>query len=208
MMRRPELLRVSWLAGACLLALPPVRAVLEGSMALHMLVLLPAVFALGVCLPQLLPPRARGQLAVALRPCALALLVIATAGYGAWMLPISLDLTRLSGAVNLAKYATVLLAGVAAYVACRVSPWPLVLFFGGNMVWMGLTVGMLFLDAETRLCASYLMGDQRVAGAGLIAWSVALGGWLLAWIARRANHSGRAKELRESAVNASDVGSH
>lgn len=207
-MRGPVLRRAAWLAAAGLLALPPLRTVLEGSMALQMLVLLPAVFALGFLLPGFLSPRTRGQLVAALRPAALALLVIATVGYAAWMLPIALDLTRLSGPVNLAKYATVLAAGMAAYVACRVSAWPLVLFFGGNMVWMGLTVGMLFLDAETRLCASYLMGDQRVAGAGLIAWAVALGGWLLVWVGRRANHSGRAKELHGSAVNAGDVGSH
>ncbi|NYI00083.1 hypothetical protein [Cupriavidus plantarum] len=198
----------SWPAAASLLALSPLRAVLEGSMALQMLVLLPAVFALGYTLPRMLPSRARGRLAAAMRPAALSLLIVATVGYAAWMLPIAIDLTRLHASVNLAKYATVTVAGTAAYFAGRVSPWPLVLFFGGNMVWMGLTVGMLFLDAETRLCASYLLGDQRVAGAGLIAWSAALGGWLLAWVGRRANRSGRPKELQQSAVNASDVGSH
>jgi hypothetical protein len=28
---------------------------------------------------------------------------------------------------------------------------PVVLFFGGNMVWMALTFGMLLFDAQTRI---------------------------------------------------------
>lgn len=194
------------LTGVGAIALPPVRTVLEGAMALQMLVLLPAVFAIGFLLPYLLSPRRRGRLALALRPFDLSLLVLASVGYGLWMLPIALDLTRLSPAINLAKYAAVLLAGVAACVAIRVSAWPLVLFFGGNMVWMGLTVGMLFLDANTRLCASYLLGDQRMTGGGLIVYAVALGGWLLTWTARRAGRSGRIKEFHGSAVNAGQTG--
>lgn len=51
------------------------------------------------------------------------------------------------------------------------------------MVWMALTFGMLFVDAQTRLCANYLLGDQRVAGFGLIVGAVGLGAWLLARVA-------------------------
>ncbi|WP_423197086.1 MULTISPECIES: hypothetical protein [unclassified Cupriavidus] len=196
--RRRRRVAVVLAAGAALLALPPLRALLEGIMALQMLVLLPAVFAMGGLLPWLLTPRQRGRLAGVLRPHALTLLVLASVGYGLWMIPIALDLTRLSTPVNLAKYASVLLAGVAAGLAGRVSAWPLVLFFGGNMVWMGLTVGMLFLDANTRLCASYLLGDQRMTGAGLIVYAVALGGWLLVWAARRADRSGRKSRAGKS----------
>jgi len=65
-----------------------------------------------------------------------------------------------------ARDVSVCVARLAGVTALRIAPWPLVLFFGGNMVWMALTFGMLFVDAQTRLCANYLLGDQRVPASG------------------------------------------
>lgn len=175
---------------ACLLcvlpALPPLRSFFEASMAMLMLGLLPCLFAAGCLLPAWFPARRRARVLVRLRPYALALLVAASLAYGVWMLPIAIDLSRMSWQLGLMRDVSAGLAGLAAVAAVRVAPWPLVLFFGGNMVWMGLTFGMLFVDAQTRLCANYLLGDQHLAGAGLMAWSLGLGTWLLVWAARRA----------------------
>lgn len=169
---------------ACLLpALPPLRGWFESSMAMLMLGLLPCLFAAGCLAPRLLKPRRRARALVRLRPYALTLLVVASAGFGIWMLPIAIDLSRMSGPLGVARDVSVFVAGLAGVTALRVAPWPLVLFFGGNMVWMGLTFGMLFVDAQTRLCANYLLGDQRVAGVGLIVGAIGLGTWLLAWAA-------------------------
>lgn len=194
----------------CLLpALPPLRQAFEASMALLMAGLLPSLFAAGCLLPGVLasvfarrlPARRRARMLVALRPYALALLVAAVLAYGVWMLPIAIDLSRMSWPLGLVRDACACLAGVAAVIVVRVAPWPLVLFFGGNMVWMGLTFGMLFVDAPTRLCANYLLGDQRMAGAGLMAWSIGLGTWLLVWAAGRAEAARGAsgkKKLKKS----------
>ncbi|RZT42200.1 hypothetical protein [Cupriavidus agavae] len=175
---------------ACLLcllpALPPLRALCEASMALLMLGLMPALFAAGALLPGLLSGRRHAALVAGLRPYGLALGVVASLALGLWMLPIAVDLSRLSGPMGLARDASLILAGLAAHVGLRVAPWPLVLFFGGNMVWMGLTFGMLFIDAPNRLCASYLLGDQRLAGIGLVAYAAGVGLWLLVRTARQA----------------------
>ncbi|MGO4761946.1 hypothetical protein AB4120_05335 [Cupriavidus sp. 2KB_3] len=181
-------------------------------MALQMLVLLPGVFAAGWLSARLAPARWQARAMAVLRPHALSLLVVAALGYGLWMLPIALDLARLSPAVNAAKFATVFVAGLSTGIALRVAAWPLVLFFGGNMVWMGLTFGMLFIDAPARLCASYLIDDQRMAGVGLVAGSVGVGVWLLAWVVRRAGWSNseesekNTKDWPAIAVNAGQKG--
>jgi hypothetical protein len=194
------------------LAVPPLREPLEASMALQMLGLLPAVFAAGWLSARVAPVRWQARTMAALRPHALSLLVVAALGYGLWMLPIALDLARLSPMVNAAKFATVFVAGLSTGIALRVAAWPLVLFFGGNMVWMGLTFGMLFVDAPARLCASYLIDDQRMAGVGLVAGSAGVGVWLLAWVVRRAGWS-NSEESEETtkdwpafAVNAGQKG--
>ncbi|MDT6964669.1 hypothetical protein QTN24_24430 [Cupriavidus sp. SZY C1] len=195
-----------WLAALLgLPALPPLRGLFESSMALLMLALLPGLFAAGCLLPRVLAarwaPRRRARALVRLRPHALALLVAASAGYGVWMLPIAIDLSRMAWLLGVARDVSVCAAGLAAALAVRLALWPLVLFFGGNLVWMGLTFGILFVDAPARLCASYLLDDQRVAGAGLIALSLGLGGWLLAWAARQADaapSAGMRKKLKKA----------
>ncbi|WP_180863061.1 hypothetical protein [Cupriavidus pauculus] len=172
---------------ACLLcllpALPPLRGWLESSMAMLMPGLLPCLFAAGCLAPRLLAPRRRARALAWLRPYALALLVVASVAAGVWMLPIAIDLSRMSWQLGVVRDVSVCVAGLAGVTALRIAPWPLVLFFGGNMVWMGLTFGMLFVDAQTRLCANYLLGDQRVAGIGLIVGAIGFGTWLLAWAA-------------------------
>ena len=195
-----------------ILAVPALREPLEASMALQMLALLPGVFGAGWLAARLAPARWQARAMAALRPHALSLLVVGALGYGLWMLPIALDLARLSPAVNAAKFATVFVAGLSTGIALRVAAWPLVLFFGGNMVWMGLTFGMLFVDAPARLCASYLIDDQRMAGVGLVAGSAGVGVWLLAWVVRRAGWSNSddnekiAKDRPAIAVNAGQMG--
>ncbi|WP_183035477.1 hypothetical protein [Cupriavidus sp. UME77] len=176
---------------AVALCVPRVHALLEGSMTLQMLVVLPGLFCAGCALPWLQPDAWRERITATLRPYELSLLAFAMLAYGAWMLPVALDLSRLEFPTLVAKYALVVAAGVAAHFGFKVSAWPLVLFFGGNYIWMGLTFGMLFIDSEARLCASYLLADQRIAGVGLVIYSGLLGIWLLAWAARKADAADR-----------------
>jgi len=100
--------------------------------------------------------------------------------------PLALDLSRLDSTVNLAKYALVLAAGTAARLGCRGGAWPVTLFFAGNFVWMMVTAGALYLDAERRLCGNFLLRDQQIAGAGLVGGGLLLGIALCLWAAHHA----------------------
>ena len=64
--------------------------------------------------------------------------------------------------------------GVHACENDRGAPGGGLVFFAGNLIWMLATVGLLFHDTPTRLCASYLMDDQRLTGIGLVAYAIAV----------------------------------
>ena len=178
--------RIGTLLAAVVLAVPPLRALAEASMALQMLILLPLVFACGWGLPAWLGGVRQANLAAATRPSALALQTFATFATSVWMVPLALDLSRLDSTVNLAKYALVLAAGTAARLGCRGGAWPVTLFFAGNFVWMMVTAGALYLDAERRLCGNFLLRDQQIAGAGLVGGGLLLGIALCLWAAHHA----------------------
>ena len=149
---------------------PALRHVVESSMALHMLVQFPLLLAGGWTAARLTgaaPLRhldAHGLLGLTATSCVAAF----------WMIPAALDLSLLSPAVNAAKYASWWLAGAllaASWVKLRVE---LAAFFLGNLAWMLATVGLLFREAESRLCINYLINEQVVTGNGLLLMAVAL----------------------------------
>lgn len=167
--------RYLWAALAvspALLLIGPLRHLLESRMSLHMLVefplLLAAGWARGRCLPRKLYSRldAQGLLGATVVSCVLAF----------WMIPAALDLALLSPAVAAAKYVSWLGAGavlawgrhrLGAVVGC---------FFLANAAWMTATAGLLYREADARLCVNYLVSDQLLAGDGLLATSLLLGG--------------------------------
>lgn len=155
-------------------------------MALQMLVLLPLMFACGWGVPVWLSTAREARLIMATRAYGLALQTFASLATSVWMVPLALDLSRIDGGINLAKYALVLAAGTAARFGCRGGSWPVTLFFGGNFAWMMVTAGVLYLEAERRLCGNFLLRDQQIAGAGLMAFGLLLGVVICLWAARRA----------------------
>src|SRR5690606_42002702 len=57
----------------------------------------------------------------------------------------------------------------------------IILFFLGNFSWMTAIAGLLYQDNPQRLCNFYLLGDQEIAGRGLVAVAVLVPvAWLLA----------------------------
>ena len=172
-----------WLLPALPLALlvAPLRHVLEGSMALHMLVELPLLLASGWAagavlarhhLPAELPRiiDANGVLGLAFASCVGAL----------WMIPSMLDLSLLDSGVQWAKYSAWWLAGVLLRSSWRRTEPEIAAFFLGNMAWMLATAGLLYQDEEQRLCVSYLIGEQTTTGQGLIVLALVVGGFALA----------------------------
>lgn len=149
---------------------PSLRHAVEGSMALHMLGQFPLLLASGWAAARLTavsPLRrldANGLLGVTAAACVAAF----------WMIPAALDLSLLSPAANVAKYVSWWSAGAllaASWTQMRVE---LAAFFLGNMAWMLATVGLLFREAEGRLCVNYLVDEQLITGNGLLLIAVGL----------------------------------
>jgi len=155
---------------------PSVRAWLEGSMVLHMLVQLPLLAAIGYCLGALwhrLPDgRATTRLRDRLQTCnagGITGLIAASFVMVLWMLPRCLDLARLDPAVDTLKFVSVSAAGLMVALS-----WPRLPVIARGVVHLEVIAtffrfGWGYLATEERLCLAYLAGDQQRAGE-LLLW--------------------------------------
>ena len=151
---------------------------LEIDMARHMLVEFPLLMALGASLAS----KRVDFLIEGFDRYGLAGWTFASLALAFWMIPAALDAALGAAAVNCAKYASLVAAGFALRGAMRRSPVVLEAFFIGSFVWMSATVGLLYQEAESRLCLNYLADSQQRAGRGLVVAAIAL---LIAWTALR-----------------------
>lgn len=165
----------------CILLLPivllltPVRHVIESSMALQMLVESPLVMASGFVASSLVSRRSgNGRVVEAFMRMGLAPLLAATLFLIFWMVPLALDLARLDDGINAARLSSLFFTGIALQHGLRRASAGGLVFFGSNLVWMLAAVGLLFHDTPSRLCANYLLVDQRLTGAGLVGYAVAV----------------------------------
>jgi hypothetical protein len=166
----------AWLA----LAAPPARAWLESSMALHMLVQLPLLAAIGWCLGRAWLQSEPGGAGVR------ALRVVQSFNAGGvtgvlavsfvmvlWMLPRPLDLARLDPAVDALKFVSVPLAGAAVALS-----WPRLPVIARAVVHLEVIATLVrfgwgYLAADERLCLAYLADDQQLTGTLLICLAAA-----------------------------------
>jgi hypothetical protein len=100
--------------------------------------------------------------------------------FSIWMVPRALDAAVIYSSIDFLKVASLLLTGIFLAISWRPAGAVLQAFFVGNMMWMSITVGILVAYSPSRLCNAYLIEDQRVAGYGLVAFSICAGLlWLL-----------------------------
>jgi len=167
-----KLARIAVLAVALLLV-PPLRHLLEASMALHMLVEFPLLLAAGWAAASLRPRALSADSRWDAEGLSSALLVMVTTAF--WMLPVALDLALLSPWIALAKALNWLAAGTV--LARGLPRWrrELRLFVLFNLAWMMATAGLLYRDSESRLCVNYLVDQQAWAGTGLLGLALLLG---------------------------------
>lgn len=175
--RRPGLAAV---AMAVLLALPPLRTWLEGSMAGHMLVQIPLLAVAGVLGAFALPPRLR-RLLGAYNAYGLPFTLLACLVSTYWMLPRALDAALTQPLMEVAKFVSLpLLVGLPLALSWR----PLGAigqgFVAANFISMVSVVGWLYIVAPVRVCNNYLVDQQTVTGWLLVAVSGLL---FLAWAA-------------------------
>jgi len=160
------------------LAWPALRHIVESRMSLHMLGEFPMLFiagwsASGLCLRHVQARRwLRGQRLLDWHGWTGATLASGVALV--WMLPSALDAALLVPSGAAAKLASWWLAGWLLADGWRRMDAEVLLFFIGNLAWMLATAGLLYVDAPARLCANYLLDDQRWTGIGLVSSAVAL----------------------------------
>ncbi len=156
-----------------ILAVPHVRTGLEGSMALHMLLQIPLLAAVGVLLHAALRRRVRSARGYACWSAAMrggaAGLLFAAFVLTWWMLPRALDAALLDARHELAKFVLVPAAGAAIAAA-----WPRCPALGRLVVHVEVIATLLrfgwgYLEAPDRLCVVYLLDEQRVVGTALLA---------------------------------------
>jgi hypothetical protein len=157
------------------LALPWARHWLEGVMILHMLVQIPLLAGAGALMVMSVPRRWRTRLASWNRS-GISGILMAAAASSWWMVPRALDAALASPAMELAKFVSLPLF-VGAPLALS---WSRLGGMGrgfviANVLPMWAVVGWLYLAAPVRVCNFYLVEDQAVAGAGLLATSIGLG---------------------------------
>lgn len=161
------------------LALAPLRSWLEASMTTHMLVQMPLLALAGFVAAGALPCGWRSALhRFAGGPLPLALAAMLASSY--WMLPRALDATLVDPWAESAKFASLpLLVGAPLALAWeRLGP------IGRGFVWtnffsMLAVLGWLYIAAPVRICNSYLVGEQAIAGWSMVYLAIALFiGWL------------------------------
>lgn len=168
------------LCPGCLLAmLAIIHPWLEATMARHMVLEIPAIFACGWLAAHAAGPRLStlfshwGFNGI---PALLASLLVT----GYWMLPVALDHAVLDPSVNILKVISLILAGLITGTTWRQAGTVLQAFFVLNWAWMTLTAGLLYQEAPQQLCSVYLSEQQALAGAGMVALASALLAlWLL-----------------------------
>ena len=168
------------LAALIILALPPIQHFLEQSMVTHMLVQLPALTVIGWMLGRALPENWSNKIAPWNRWGITGMtFVVIMMAY--WMLPRALDAAVSEWHIELAKFISVPAMGIALGIS-----WPqlnpiaqgvLKLEFWATF----MRLGWLYLDLPDRLCANYLLSDQRIMGQLLLLIGSA---WAIAWMLR------------------------
>ncbi|MCW5626616.1 MAG: hypothetical protein KIT73_18015 [Burkholderiales bacterium] len=161
-------------ASALLWLMPPLRDLVEADMALQMLVQFPLLLAAGWAAAAY-TPRWLVALQTRIDAQGLTSATLASCVSAFWMIPAALDLAVLDPRVAALKYASWPLAGAAVASGwSRLGPVPAA-FFLGNAAWMLVTAGLLYREAETRLCVSYPLSAQTTTGTGLVIWGLVLG---------------------------------
>lgn len=157
------------------LAMPPAREALEGTMILHMLVQIPLLAVAG-SIGALAIPRPWRARVTAWNRFGITGTLVAVIVSTWWMVPRALDGAISSGAMELFKFVSLpLLVGVPLALSWRELPFVGKGFLLANILPMWAVVGWLYVAAPTRVCNYYLVDQQVIAGYGLIAASIAAG---------------------------------
>ena len=160
------------------LSIPPGRSLIEQSMAWHMVIQMPILFASGWFLMggvwdfSKTSPGSWNQFGLTGFIAAQFIITY-------WMLPISIDRAVVMPQVDVLKVLSLIASGALIQTSLSRSPAVLQLFFVGYIVSMLISTGVYLATTERRLCNAYSLESQLSAGYGVVAIGVALAcGWV------------------------------
>jgi len=159
---------------ALILSLPPLRTLIEQSMAWHMAVQMPLLLGAGALAAH---AASHGRMARALAPWnayGLSGTLLALVALAYWMLPSAIDRAVVLPAADAAKLLTLWLTGAALRHTAERAPAVIQLFFIGTCVPMLLWLGFYFATTDRRLCNAYSLASQAQAGWALVGWGAVL----------------------------------
>ncbi len=162
---------------------PGLRAGIEASMVLHMLVQMPLLLVAEAWLGARLDPSVRVAARFDMQRLSSFSFCLVVASY--WMLPSAIDRAVLEPGFDAIKVASLLACGASLRLAYLRAPPVVRLFFLGYILQMMLWLGLYWAFTEERLCNVYSLATQRQTGVGFAALAIALG-TLLVWCLARA----------------------
>lgn len=160
------------------MALSPLRRIMEADMFLHMLFQFPALVLGGYWWASRLPTGMRRAMGRG-DPYGIGGLLATSLILMFWMIPRALDLVLVNAAMEGAKFASLMLAGMLIRLSWHRAGLIVQGVFAGNVLPMMMVVGWLYVAAPVRICNSYLTSEQMDTGTGLIVLAI-LGG--LCWL--------------------------
>lgn len=167
-----------------ILAVPPVRDLLESTMTRQMLVQIPLLALAGWGLAQAVPTWLDRAIARWNHRGISGLLLASLTGM-VWMLPLAMDASLDDPRVTLAKFLSVpLLVGAPIALSWRRAGFVVRGVVLMEVIATTLRLGWLYLVSPVRLCSNYLLGDQQRLGKLLVAVGLAillLLVWKLMW---------------------------
>lgn len=169
--------------GLLLAGLAGVHPWFEHTMARHMGLELPALFAVGWFAATMAGEGLTRSLA-RWNANGLPGLLFAVCVTGFWMVPAALDQAVLHDGIAIAKVASLVAAGLLARASWSSAGMVVQAFFVLNWFWMTLAAGLLYQEAPQQLCSVYLLDQQGQAGRAMVIWAVVGLGLWFAHVAR------------------------
>lgn len=164
---------------AVALSVPPLRVVIEQSMAWHMVFQMPLLVGAGALTARALPALGLSAKWGGFNLFGLTSFMAAQGAIAYWMLPSAIDRAVVNPEFDLLKLLTLFISGMLLREAFQRAPLALQLFFIGYWVSMMCWLGIYFATADLRLCNAYSRESQIATGWGLLGLGLLLG---LVWL--------------------------
>ncbi len=160
---------------AVALSVPPLRTVIEQSMAWHMVFQMPLLVAAGALTSRAFPALGLAAKGIDFNLFGLTGFMAAQGIIAYWMLPSAIDRAVINPGFDVLKLLTLFISGMLLRGAFQRAPMVLQLFFIGYWVSMMCWIGVYYATTDLRLCNAYSRESQIVTGWGLLVFGLLLG---------------------------------